>query len=143
MDDLFEQPDRSETFADRSLHPQLDLRGFKRRRGLKREANLIGRRIRNRCGNHPARFRKSDDVDSHIKLGQILKTCKPAARELLCGLFTAEELLEISGGELDKGLEEVPLFGVVARCVPEPFEYFVAFPPVGVVVEVDSIQVIL
>jgi hypothetical protein len=31
----------------------------------------------------------------------------------------------------------------VARCVPEPFENFVAFPPVGVVVEIDSIQVIL
>jgi hypothetical protein len=31
----------------------------------------------------------------------------------------------------------------VARCVPEPFENFVAFPPVDVVVKIDSIQVIL
>lgn len=72
-----------------------------------------------------------------------MKTCEPATRKLLRGLFIAEESLEIGGGELDEGLEEVPLFGVVARCVPEPFENFVAFPPVGVVVEIDSIQVIL
>ena len=88
-------------------------------------------------------FRQSDHIDSHIQLRQVLKTCEPATRELLRGLFIAEESLEIGGGELDEGLEEVPLFGVVARCVPEPFENFVAFPPVGVVVEVDSIQVIL
>ena len=58
-------------------------------------------------------------------------------------MFVAEEPLEIGRGELDEGLEEVPLFGVVARCMPEPFEDFVAFPPVGEVVEVDPIQVIL
>jgi hypothetical protein len=40
---------------------------------------------------------------------------------------------------LDEGLEEVSLFGVVARYVPKTFKDFVAFPPVGVVVEVDSI----
>ena len=42
-----------------------------------------------------------------------------------------------------EGLEEVSLFGVVPRCVPKTFEDFVAFPPVGEVVEVDPIQVIL
>ena len=29
---------------------------------------------------------------------------------------------EIGGGELNEGLEKVPLFGVVARRMPEPFE---------------------
>jgi len=135
MDDLFEQPDR--------LHPQLDLRGFKRRRGFKREANLIGHRTCARCGNHPARFRKSDHIDSHIKLRQTLKTYEPAACEFLRRLFVAEEPLEVGGGKLDEGLEEVPLFGVVARCMPKGFKDFVAFPPVGVVVEVDPIQVLL
>ena len=72
-----------------------------------------------------------------------MKTCEPTAHELLCGLFITEESLEIGGGELDKGLEEVPLFGVVARYVPKTFKDFVAFPPVGVVVEIDSISVIL
>ena len=86
---------------------------------------------------------ESHHIDPHIQLRQVLKTCESATRKLLCGLFIAEESLEIGGGELDEGLEEVPLFGVVARCVPEPFENFVAFPPVGVVVEIDSIQVIL
>jgi hypothetical protein len=55
----------------------------------------------------------------------------------------AEELLEIGGGELDEGLEEVPLFGVVANCTPKPFEYFVAFPPIGKVVEINPIQIFL
>ena len=53
------------------------------------------------------------------------------------------ELFEIGSGELDEGLEEVPLFSVVANGMPKSFEDFVAFPPVGVVVEVDPIQIIL
>ena len=53
------------------------------------------------------------------------------------------ESFEIGGGELDEGLEEVPLFSVVANGMPKPFEDFVGFPPVGVVVEVDPIEVIL
>ena len=53
------------------------------------------------------------------------------------------ESFEIGGGELDEGLEEIPLFGVVANGMPKSFEDFMAFPPVGVVVEVDSIEVIL
>ena len=51
--------------------------------------------------------------------------------------MVAGDILEISGSELDEGLKEIALFGVMARCVPEPFEDFMAFPPVGVVVEVD------
>lgn len=72
-----------------------------------------------------------------------MKTCEPAAREFLRGLFVTEESLEIGGGDLDKGLEEVPLLGVRSHRVPESLEDFVTFPPVGEVVEVDPIQVIL
>ena len=57
--------------------------------------------------------------------------------------MVAGESFEIGGGELDEGLEEVPLFSVVANGMPQSFEDFMAFPPVGVVVEVDSIEVIL
>ena len=53
------------------------------------------------------------------------------------------ESFEVGGSELDEGLEEVPLFSVVANGMPKSFEDFVAFPPVGVVVEVDPIQVFL
>ena len=59
-----------------------------------------------------------------------------------CPVVTAESF-EIGGGKLDEGLEEVPLFSVVANGMPKSFEDFMAFPPVGVVVEVDSIEVIL
>jgi hypothetical protein len=44
---------------------------------------------------------------------------------------------------LDEGLEEVPLFAVVANCMPKAFKDFVAFPPVGVVIEVDPVQVVV
>ena len=59
-----------------------------------------------------------------------------------CPVVTGESF-EIGGGELDEGLEEVPLFSVVANGMPKSFEDFVAFPPVGVIVEVDPIQIIL
>ncbi len=72
-----------------------------------------------------------------------MKTCEPATRELLRGLFIAEESLEIGGRELDEGLEEVPLLGVVSHRVPQSLEDFVTFPPVGEVVEIDPIEVIL
>jgi hypothetical protein len=58
-------------------------------------------------------------------------------------LFVAEEPLEIGGGDLDEGLEKVSLLAVVPHRVPQSLEDFVAFPPVGEVVEVDPIQVIL
>lgn len=58
-------------------------------------------------------------------------------------MFVAEEPLEVGGGELDEGLEEVPLFAVVARCMPKAFKDFVAFPPVGEVIEIDPVQVVV
>ena len=68
---------------------------------------------------------------------------EPAPRKCLSGLFMAEESLEIGRGELDEGLKKVPLFGAMACRMPKTFKHFVAFPPVGVVVEVDPIAVIL
>ncbi len=72
-----------------------------------------------------------------------MQTCEPATCEFLRRLFVAEESLQIRRGKLDEGLEEVSLFAVVAGCMPKAFKNFVAFPPVGVVVEVDPIQVVL
>ena len=104
---------------------------------------MIGRRTRKRYGNSLVLFRKSNDIDSHIKFRQALKACEPATNELLRGLFIAEESFEIGGGELDEGLEKVSLLAVVPHRVPESLENFVTFPPVAEVVKVDSIQVIL
>jgi len=58
-------------------------------------------------------------------------------------LFITKESLEIRGGELNEGLEEVSLHAVVPHRVPQSLEDFVAFPPVGEIVEVNPIQVIL
>ena len=58
-------------------------------------------------------------------------------KEIVCCRRITEKVFEVGGGELDEGLEEVPLLGIVARCLPKTFKDFVAFPPVGVVVEVD------
>jgi hypothetical protein len=86
---------------------------------------------------------ESNHIDSHIKFRQALKACEPATNELLRGLFIAEESFEVCSGELDEGLEKVSLLAVVPHRVPESLENFVTFPPVGEVVEVDSVQVIL
>src|SRR2546423_927059 len=107
------------------------------------KANLIGRRTRKRCGNSLVLFRKSNDIDSHIQLRQILKTCEPATYEFLRRLFVAEEPLEVGGGDLDEGLEEVSLLGIVPHGMPESFEDLVTFPPVGKVVEVNPIEIVL
>ena len=72
-----------------------------------------------------------------------MQSDKPAPRKFLRGLFMAEESLEIRGGELDEGLEEISLFGAMAACMPKPLEHFVAFPPISIVVEIDPIEVIL
>ena len=60
-------------------------------------------------------------------------------KEIMCCRRITEKVFEVGGGELDEGLEEVPWSGIVARCLPKTFKDFVAFPPVGVVVEVDPI----
>ena len=102
------------------------------------------RRTKVRTGHVlPKVFCESGHVHPHIELRRPLQSNYASGKQISRYPVVAEESLEIGGGELDEGLEEVPLFGVVARCVPEPFENFVAFPPVGVVVEIDSIQVIL
>ena len=72
-----------------------------------------------------------------------MQSDEPVPRKILRRLFMAEESLEIRGGELDEGLEEISLFGAMACGTPKTFKHFVAFPPVGVVVEVDSLEVIL
>lgn len=54
-------------------------------------------------------------------------------------MFVAEKPLEIRGGDLDEGLEEISLLGTVSHCVPESLEDLVTFPPVGEIVEVDPI----
>jgi len=63
--------------------------------------------------------------------------------EFLRCLFVAEEPLEIGSGDLDKGLEKVSLHTVVSHCVPQSLEDLVTFPPIGKIVEVNSIQILL
>ncbi len=102
------------------------------------------RRTKVRTGHVlPKVFCESGRAHPHIELRRPLQSSYAFGKQISRCPVIAEESLEIGDGELDEGMEEVLLFGVVARCVPEPFENFVAFPPVGVVVEVDSVQVIL
>ena len=72
-----------------------------------------------------------------------MKTCEPATCEFLRRLFVAEELLEIGSGDLDEGLKEVSLLAVVSHRVPQSLEDLVTFPPVGKIIEVNSIQIVL
>jgi hypothetical protein len=43
---------------------------------------------------------------------------------------------------LDEGLEEVSLRGIVPHGVPQPFEDLVTFPPIGEIVEINSIEIV-
>ena len=63
--------------------------------------------------------------------------------EIVGVVFVAEEPLEVGGGDLDEGLEEVSLLGIVPHGMPESFEDLVTFPPVGKVVEVNPIEIVL
>jgi hypothetical protein len=53
------------------------------------------------------------------------------------------EPFQIGCGELDEGLKEVALFAAVSSRIPESFEDFVAFPPVGEIVEVNPVPVVV
>ncbi len=87
----------------------------------------------------PKIFCESGHVDPHVERRDLLQSNYAVGDQISRCPVVAGELFEIGGGELDEGLEEVPLFSVVANCMPKSFEDFVTFPPVGVVVEVDPI----
>jgi hypothetical protein len=91
----------------------------------------------------PKAFCESGHVDPHIERRYLLQSNYAAGYQIpRCPVVPCESF-EIGGGELDEGLEEVPLFSVVANCMPKSFKDFVALPPVGVVVEVYPIQIFL
>ena len=64
-------------------------------------------------------------------------------KQILCGCGVAEELFQICGGELNEDPKEISLFGITPSGVPEPFENFVTFPPVGEVVEINPIPIVI
>ena len=72
-----------------------------------------------------------------------MKTCEPATCKFLRRLCVTEKSFQVGGGDLDEGLEEVSLLGIVPHGMPESFEDLVTFPPVGKVVEVNSIEIVL
>jgi hypothetical protein len=84
---------------------------------------------------------KFQHVNSHVEVRQCLEPDERAASEFLRGFLPADESLEIGCGELNEGLEEVSLFGLVPRHMPEGFEDLVGLPPVGEIEEVNPIEV--
>ena len=65
------------------------------------------------------------------------------SKEVVCRRWITEKVFEICSGQLNKGLEKVPLLTVVPRRVPESFEDLVTFPPIGKVLEIDPVQIVL
>jgi hypothetical protein len=88
--------------------------------------------------HNSAKFRH---VNSHVEGRQCLEPYERAASEFLRGILPTDESLEIGCGELNEGLEEVPLLGPVPRHMPEVFEDLVRLPPVGEIEEVNPIEV--
>ena len=82
-------------------------------------------------------------VDTHVEFRDFLQSREASAQQVIRRLAIADKMFQIGRCQLDQSLKKIPLFSLASRCMPEPLEHFVAFPPVGVVVEIDSIQVIL
>ena len=82
-------------------------------------------------------------IDTHIEFRNLLQSCKTSAQQVVRRLAMADKTLEIRGCQLDQSPKKIPLLSLVSRCMPEPLEHFVAFPPVGIVVEIDTIKILV
>lgn len=82
------------------------------------------------------------NVETHIGGRNLLQSNDSSAIKIVRCVRMSQKVFEIGCGELDESLEEIPLFGAVPRCLPQSFEGFVRFPPIGEIVEVDSIAVV-
>ena len=49
---------------------------------------------------------------------------------------------EIGRGALNEGLKEIPGWCMPPVSMPERFEDFVRFPPVGPVIKIDAVQIV-
>ena len=64
-------------------------------------------------------------------------------QQISCSLLATHEQFEISCGKLNESLEEISLFAGVPCDIPELLEDLMTFPPVGVVVEIDPVQIVV
>ena len=82
-------------------------------------------------------------VNTHVAFRDVLQSRETSEQEVLRRLAMADKPFEIGRCQLDQSPKKVSLLSLVSRCMPESLEHFVAFPPVGVVVEIDSIKVLV
>ena len=62
------------------------------------------------------------DINTHVGSGDALQSSDSRSGKLLrCG-FIVHDAFEICGGQLDQGLEEISLFRVTSRDMPQPFK---------------------
>ena len=88
-------------------------------------------------------IREAGHVESHIELRYPLQSNKAAVQQILRRLVIAHEQFQISCGELNEALKEISLFGLMPRDMPKALKHFMAFPPIGVIVEIDCVTVII
>lgn len=82
-------------------------------------------------------------VNTHVAFRDVLQSRETSEQEVLRRLAMADKPFEIGRCQLDQSPKKVSLLSLVSRCMPESLEHFVAFPPVGVVVKIDSIKVLV
>ena len=82
-------------------------------------------------------------VDTHVVFRDDLQSRETSEQEVLRRLAMAGKTFEVGCCQLNESSKKVPLLSPVSRCVPQPLEHFMAFPPVGVVIKIDSIQVLV
>lgn len=88
------------------------------------------------------RVAQAGDIDAHVSGRDVLESGKSSLQQIVSCRCPVEKVFQVGRRKLNKCLIKIPLFGVVPCGMPEPLEDFVTFPPVGEIIQVDSIQIV-
>lgn len=83
------------------------------------------------------------DVNTHIPRRNRLQSRKTCCQQIACRVTVAEKVFEIGCSELDQCPEKICLLSLSSSGMPQALEDFVTFPPVGVIVEIDSVEILV
>lgn len=81
------------------------------------------------------------DGDAQILIGKTGEPARAAPEQIGCRGLVSHEPFEMSGGKLDKPLEELSLPGLRSGGMPERFKDLMTFPPIGKIEEIDPISI--
>src|SRR4029079_8574327 len=84
---------------------------------------------------------ESRHLNAHVEVRHLFKPRDRSEHQVVRCLPVAQRPFQIGGGQLDESPEKISLLRCLS-CPPESLQYFVAFPPIRIVVEIDGIKVV-